>query len=127
MKYVCSKCNANKCKLWRPMSVLACQVDLTCWECLEKLGYEIKINDERPDDQVYDREIGHTCYGPAVPDLDGSWWGYTSVPHWWVEWWKGLPDKRSDCDFCRGSGKIGSKIECFECNGTGLRKIASVN
>lgn len=38
-------------------------------------------------DQVYS---GGTIWLPAVPDLDGSWWGYTSVPEHWVAWWKAL-------------------------------------
>jgi hypothetical protein len=28
---------------------------------------------------------------PAVPDLQGNWWGYTSIPAEGVAWWKALP------------------------------------
>lgn len=36
----------------------------------------------------------YLCAGwrvPAVPTLDGSWWGYSSVPAEGVAWWKALP------------------------------------
>jgi len=124
--YACGQCGAVDCKLWRPMSVLANEVELVCWKCLEAKGHAVRLNDADPryrSDQVYTPEIEHTCYSPAVPDLDGSWWGYTSVPNWWVAWWKALPDTRDDCVYCGGSGKIGGgKYDCVFCKGTGVRE-----
>lgn len=122
--YECESCGACDCKLWRNMSSF--QVNVICWECLEAKGHEVKVNNQpHGDDQVYDSDIEPTCYGPAVPDLDGRWWGYTSVPHWWVQWWKGLPDKKSHCTLCRGDGSLGEgkyKFDCIQCDGTGLRE-----
>jgi len=80
--YACGQCGAVDCKLWRPMSVLANEVELVCWKCLEAKGHAVRLNDADPryrSDQVYTPEIEHTCYSPAVPDLDGSWWGYTMI------------------------------------------------
>ena len=121
--YSCGECGAVDCKLWRPMSVIG-EVETFCWTCLESLGHTVKLHHERRDDQVYDKSISFICYGPAVPDLDGSWWGYTSVPYWWCEWWNGLPDKRHQCTVCRGSGKL-SEYDCVFCKGSGARPITS--
>ena len=91
--YACSECGKNNCKLWRQAAVFADQVKLVCWNCLEAKGHEIRLNSQRASDQVYDPNIEPTNYVPAVPDLGGSWWGYTSVPPWWVAWWRALPDR----------------------------------
>lgn len=100
------------------MSVFANDVELTCWTCLEEIGYEINL---KTGDQVYDSDINSgRCYGPACPDLDGSFWGYTSVPIWWVNWWKSLPNTKNDCTLCCGSGKL-AEYDCLYCDGSGER------
>ena len=116
MDYVCDSCGSTECKLWRQSHVFSNAVKLTCLECLESLGY----CQGEWGDQFYDPEISPINYVPAVPDLDGSFWGYTSVPEWWVQWWKFLPDRKSDCTMCRGTKKIG-KYECIRCEGSGKR------
>jgi hypothetical protein len=118
--YLCDECGAKDCKLWRPSHVFANQVELTCWKCLEAKGHSIHINEPHGSDQIYNPNIEHTNYVPAVPDLDGSWWGYTSVPGWWVAWWKALPDTKDDCTCCRGTGKL-AEFDCMFCEGTGAR------
>jgi len=120
MNYSCGQCGADDCKLWRPASVFADAVELTCWECLEAKGHQIKLHDEYSSDQIYTPEIESTNYVPACPDLNGNWWGYTSVPQWWVEWWNTLPDKKSYCTLCRGTKKL-EEFKCCFCDGTGER------
>lgn len=117
MRYDCSKCGGEKCKLWRESHILADQIELICMECLCSMGHTVDL---LAGDQVYDRAIGHECWLPAVPDLDGSWWGYTSVPSWWVAWWKALPDFKTDCTYCNGTGKL-ADFECMFCEGSGNR------
>ena len=114
--YCCSECGAQDCKMWRPASTFS-EVVLTCRRCLEAKGYDMG---PKGSDQVYDESISHKCYVPAVPDLDGSYWGYTSVPVWWVAWWKALPSCREDCTLCCGTGQLGELI-CCGCGGTGNR------
>lgn len=116
--YKCGDCGAKQCKLWRQAHVFADAVRLTCWRCLEAKGHEIEYGKPRGSDQVYNSKIEHENWVPAVPDLDGSWWGYTSVPTWWVEWWKHLPDHRDDCKLCRGIGLTGNYM-CYRCEGSG--------
>ena len=36
---------------------------------------------------------GHTTLVPAVPNEDGEYWGYTSVPPEYCEWWDNLPTR----------------------------------
>ena len=130
MDYRCETCDADDCKLWRPSHVFANSVVLICWECLERKGHSVLLHaatDEldwkkRRSDQVWDSEIESTNWVPAVPDLNGNWWGYTSVPHWWCAWWKDLPDKPSDCRCCNGSGNL-EEFDCMFCKGTGQRKV----
>jgi hypothetical protein len=117
--YSCHTCKAVDCKLWRPSNVF--YIELICWRCLEVKGYEIEYGQPCGSDQVYDLSVGNDCWVPAVPDLNGDWWGYTSVPQWWVNWWKSLPNKKSDCTLCLGTGKLG-EWDCSECSGSGIRK-----
>ena len=125
--YSCATCKCTEAKLWRPMSVFAEDIKLICWECLENKGHHVCLDDEHPSDQVYNSDIEHTCWGPAVPDLDGQYWGYTSVPEWWVQWWKHLPDKASHCTMCSGNGRFGgfddTGFDCYKCEGTGERNV----
>lgn len=121
--YSCDTCDCNDCKLWRPSHVFANEVKLICWRCLEAKGYKVNYGNPigiHSSDQVYDPKLGGS-WVPAVPDIDGNWWGYSSVPEWWVNWWKYLPNHKDDCLLCRGSGKI-SEFKCFQCSGTGRRE-----
>lgn len=119
-KYSCGKCHAVHCKLWRAAS--SSHVELICAECLRAKGHTVNLEE---DVQVYERAIEEICYVPAIPDLDGSWWGFASVPSWWVAWWNGLPDSKYDCTTCRGEGKI-KEVKCVNCDGTGEIVRASV-
>ena len=38
-------------------------------------------------------QSGETSMIPAVPDEDGYFWGYTSVPENCCKWWENLPNK----------------------------------
>lgn len=116
MIYECKKCEATDCKLWRELSVFG-EVVTVCLSCLEAKGHVV----EPGTDQIYDRAIESACYGPAVPDLDGSWWGYTSIPSWWVAWWRGLPNRKTDCTLCFGTGKLDGRFDCCMCKATGKR------
>lgn len=120
MQYVCGQCEAGDCKLWRPSHVFADAVYLTCWKCLEAAGHTVALHAERHTDQVYDPRISGVNYVPAIPTLDEQWWGYTSVPSWWVDWWHSLPDTRDDCTYCKGTKKL-AEFDCMFCKGTGLR------
>ena len=114
--YYCQRCGASECKLWRPLASSA--VELVCLSCLRMEGHIVDLSKS---DQVYDEAISHINWGPAVPDLDGSWWGYTSVPGWWVAWWKALPDRPEDCTHCLGKGRL-LDFECCFCRGSGKRE-----
>lgn len=116
--YSCAECGGCDCKLWRPAYAA---VELTCWACLEAKGYRVKYGRGRGTDQVYDEKISGTSWVPAVPDLDGSWWGYSSVPAWWVAWWKALPNRKDTCTMCCGSGNLTTSIACPVCSGSGRR------
>lgn len=117
--YKCGVCNSRECKLWRPMAVFTNDVELICWECLEARGHKVGMTEDFRHDQIYDRAIESTNWGPAVPDLDGNWWVYTGVPAWWVAWWQALKDKASYCSACRGKKRI-AEFECRQCDGTGF-------
>lgn len=128
IRYVCGTCGGYDCKLWRPAACSA--VELICWVCLEAKGYRVKYGRSRRvggTDQVYDEKISGASWVPAVPDLDGSWWGYSSVPTWWVAWWKALPNRKDTCTMCCGSGvlaaSIASSIACPVCSGSGRRPV----
>ena len=122
--YSCGECGCIDCKLWRQSHTFACEVRLFCWRCLEAKGYAIEYGQPHGSDQVYDRDIGPDNWVPAVPDLDGSWWGYTSVPNWWCAWWAALPNHKDDCTWCGGSGKVADReYECFRCEGSGRRSV----
>jgi hypothetical protein len=115
LAYSCGVCDAEDCKLWR-VAATSC-IELICIECLRAKGHTVDL---KASDQVYTPEIEGWSYVPAVPDLNGQWWGYTSVPSWWVEWWKALPNSKHDCTLCKGSGKL-AEFDCCFCDGTGAR------
>ncbi len=80
--YKCSACGVHGVKLWRQSSVFADAVTLMCGDCtVRDQGHALDLSQS---DQCWGR-----C--PAIPDLAGSWWGYTSVPPEGCAWWKALP------------------------------------
>ena len=117
MNYQCKTCEAVDCKLWRQSHILADFVELICFSCLHDLGHVVKLDES---DQVYDPKVNSINYLPAIPDLNGNWWGYTSVPRWWVNWWKSLPDHKDQCLICCGDGNL-EELDCCFCKGTGLK------
>lgn len=79
--YVCTTCKATGVKLWRESHTFLDSLSLACAACCAKEGHPVDLSDS---DQTMRRV-------PAVPDLRGSYWGYTSVPPEGVAWWKALP------------------------------------
>jgi hypothetical protein len=47
-----------------------------------------------PSDQIYSPRKGQNLL-PCIPDLDGSIWGYTSVPPEGVAWWRARPTRKT--------------------------------
>lgn len=85
--YLCSKCGADGCKLWRQYQTFLDRIDLLCLPCAEK--------DQKEESKL--EQGGHDAIGwlvPAIPIQDGStFWGYTSVPLDGCDWWDGLPNR----------------------------------
>lgn len=82
--YVCGRCGAEGVKLWRKSATSepVHQQPLLCGACTEReQGHPLDLSES---DQCWGR-----C--PAVPDLRGGWYGYTSVPPEGCAWWKALP------------------------------------
>lgn len=82
--YVCGKCGADGVKLWRKSATSepVREQPLLCGDCTEReQGHKLDLSES---DQCWGR-----C--PAVPDLRGGWWGYTSVPAEGCAWWGALP------------------------------------
>lgn len=78
--YKCRECGVTGVKLWRPYQTTP--VDLLCGPCVgKKAGEEVNLSD------------GDQCgwHVPAVPDLQGGWWGYPSIPAEGCAWWRALP------------------------------------
>lgn len=82
--YVCGKCGADGVKLWRKSATSepVHEQPLLCGDCTV-------VEQKHP----LDLSESDQCWGrcPAVPDLRGGWWGYTSVPAEGCAWWKALP------------------------------------
>jgi hypothetical protein len=78
--YMCGRCGAEGVKLWRGYN--ESHVELRCGDCAAS-------EQKREVDLSEGDQIGWSV--PAVPDLRGSWWGYTSVPAEGCAWWKALP------------------------------------
>lgn len=78
--YTCAACGAHGVKLWRESNTFG-PIALACAACRAAAGHPVDLS--RHDQSGW-------CV-PAVPTLDGSWWGYSSVPAEGVAWWKALP------------------------------------
>ncbi len=91
--YICSKCGASGCKLWRQYNTLASAVELLCVDdALVDQGEarEVLENGRHALYLGITDQIGILV--PAVPTEDDStFWGYTSVPHGATAWWRRLP------------------------------------
>lgn len=82
--YLCGHCGAEGVKLWRKSATRE-PVEtqpLLCGDCTAK-----------EQDHPLDLSESDQCWGrcPAIPDLRGGWWGYTSVPAEGCAWWDALP------------------------------------
>ena len=80
--YKCHECGLTGVKLWRDCN--ESRIELKCWKCAEESqGHKIDLVET------------DSCAWlvPAIPDLQGSYWGYTSVPYEGCQWWKALPLK----------------------------------
>jgi hypothetical protein len=94
-EYKCCSCRATNCKLWREFNTCPVTPGLKCAPCaaasekrsisdIDAAGMRTSELGCRTD------QIGFMM--PAIPTEDGEqYWGYTSVPHRGVEWWKRLP------------------------------------
>jgi hypothetical protein len=77
---ICTGCGATGVRIWRPYQ---CWPDkLLCFACACR-------DQKRDPASVTGDQIGWLA--PAVPDGEGSWWGYSSVPQDKVEEWLALP------------------------------------
>lgn len=97
--YICSQCGATGVKLWRNSQCCVSAVELLCGNCAIEYATSRGHKVSGPitcDGKVHDEDCGQCdqigWMVPAVPTEDGdTYWGYTSVPHAGVCWWKGLP------------------------------------
>jgi len=82
--YVCGHCGADGVKLFRKSATSepVHSQPLLCGDCTEK-----------EQGHTLDLSVSDQCWGrcPAIPDLRGGWWGYTSVPAEGCAWWDALP------------------------------------
>jgi hypothetical protein len=86
--YVCTRCKASGCKLWRLYQTFLDHQKLFCLPCAEA-DQQVRLCFRRSDPYASD-QIGALV--PAVPTVElDTYWGYTSVPEPGVEWWYRLP------------------------------------
>lgn len=82
--YKCGRCAAEGVKLFRKSATSepVLEQPLLCGDCtVMEQGHALNLAES---DQCWGR-----C--PAIPDLRGGWWGYTSVPAEGCAWWDALP------------------------------------
>lgn len=93
--YVCGKCGAEGVKLFRKSATSepVHAQPLLCGDCTE-----------REQGQKLDLSESDQCWGrcPAIPDLRGGWWGYTSAPAEGCAWWAALPLRLTGAWLVRG-------------------------
>lgn len=94
MEYICSKCGAGDCKLWRAYQSF--NPRLLCAPCAaEEQNKDITQMDEHGLFPIEGQHHGKTdqigWYIPAVATAEGNFWGYTSVPTEDAERWLALP------------------------------------
>jgi hypothetical protein len=95
--YVCKKCGASNCKLWRPYNSF--DVELLCAPCVA-ISENKSIDSLDKDGYLYGKDTGKTdqigCFVPAIPKEEFTsdyriYWGYCTVPGPGVKWWRNLP------------------------------------
>lgn len=92
-EYVCSKCGATGCKLWREGNTLS--PDIHCAPCAAE-AEGIDISELDADGQRPGKFNDLTCqigwYVPAVPHESGiGWYWLCSIPPAGGDWWRRLP------------------------------------
>lgn len=91
--YTCSKCGVRGLKLWRPYMTTMDGLELFCARCAALVSGDdistIGANGVRQGKYGPSDQIGGCV--PAVPTMEGTYWGYTSIPPEGVFWWKKLP------------------------------------
>lgn len=110
IEYKCSSCGAAGVKLWRQYMTFADHVELLCGpRALRETGEPGPIDGGGYQGTKYGRtdQIGGLV--PAVPvDGESTFWGYTSVPQHWVDWWRALPLTNA----CHDCGDPPGKCDC---------------
>lgn len=90
--YVCGKCGASGCKLWREYLTSLDHQTLSCARCE---GKDISDMDEHGRCMCSITGNKTDMLGlrvPAVPtEKNDRFWGYASMPREGVEWWRKLP------------------------------------
>lgn len=86
-KYKCHKCGRGNCRLYRWYS--CSHIELMCTACAEAANPPGKYEKLLKESDPQRHSIGGMV--AAVPDGEGNYWGYTSVPQNLVEWWDNLP------------------------------------
>jgi hypothetical protein len=86
----CHICHRKDCKLYRRSASF--QLALMCIPCLcERFGFDTSdINLDGSNSLTNGWEIGN--YLPAVPDGEGHYWGWSSMPQEEFLAWKELPN-----------------------------------
>jgi DNA-directed RNA polymerase subunit RPC12/RpoP len=88
-EYKCATCGRHGVRLWRDHSSVEPILCAACAEAKEARAREPGWV------SAYRNRTGGDCIGwhlPAVPTLDGGYWGYTSVPRHAATWWNKLPE-----------------------------------
>ena len=80
---VCTVCGASGVRIWRPAQSWPDRLLCFTCACADQHKDIVEMAAEKSD------QIGWLV--PAVPDGEGSWWGYTSVPQAGVDAWHALP------------------------------------
>jgi hypothetical protein len=98
-EYVCSRCGAEHCKLWRQYQTFLNHIELLCAKCAasdQKASLDGMNRDGLRHRWIDGQLCGETDQignlVPAVPTpADDTFWGYTSIPEEGVSWWRSLP------------------------------------
>lgn len=88
--YVCGRCQATNCKLWRETG----GTDLLCVRCAatdKRMSIESIDAEGMRDGRNGQRTDQIRSYLPAVPTPDGNYYSYGSVPQNSITWWRALP------------------------------------
>ena len=92
--YVCEKCRASGCKLWRLSGTISLKL-LWCLKCtLADAEPDVaeRVNKELKAGCLASTQIGPMVAAVPCSDQPGVYWGFTSVPTDRILWWKALPN-----------------------------------